>query len=102
MRRKPDNRRESVLVSFFFGPERFHVCYSERDGEVYEVFTHGPKVGTDLDAILATACSTISIALQSGASLGDLEQAALKLEDGTPADIVSAILTTLVKECTGS
>jgi hypothetical protein len=101
MRAKPDNRRESVVKDLRFNGKRYHISYSERDGKIYECFAHSPKIGTDVDAILATACTVISIALQCGASLEDMEQAALKLEDGSPADIVGAILVTLIEECRG-
>lgn len=82
-----------------FKGERYHLSFSREEvsGKIMETFVHGPKTGTDMDAVLATACSTISIALQSGTDLKEMEAASLRLEDGSPADIIGVALLALVE-----
>lgn len=80
--------------------ERYHVTYSRYDflGNIAEVFVVGPKRGSTMDAISYSVGTTISIALQHGVPLNELAHSVCRLEDGSPADIVGAVLDHLIAE----
>lgn len=99
-RQKPDARRESETLDVLYKGGRWHVTVSRfPSGAPQEVFLHGPKAGSDLDAISYSVGVLISFALQHGASLADVVAALPRLEDGTPADFVTAILEEVSAAC---
>ncbi len=89
------NRRESTVEELLYNGERFHISYSALQGRVWEVFISGPRAGTDLYAICATAATVISLALQHGVPLTTMKDAALRDKEGNPVDIVGAVLDVL-------
>ena len=99
MRNRLPNRRESTILDVFYLNERYHVSYSRfPEGHIGEVFIHGPKVGSDMDAVTFTSGVVLSIALQRGATLDELSLSAARLPDGSAADFIGHILDVLKKE----
>lgn len=93
------NRRESTTLDLPWGRERYHITYSMHPPNApLEVFISGPRAGTDLYAICNTASVVISIALQHGVPLKVLANAVLRDDEGNPADIVGAVIDSLVAE----
>lgn len=94
------NRRDSRILDVWFNNERYHVSYSRdpRGTDIREVFIHGPKVGSDIDAISYTVGVTLSIALQRGATLEELSHSVARHPNGEAADFIGYIIDTLRKE----
>lgn len=90
---KLPNRRQSDTFDYWYNNNRYHVSYTVTDRGIQEIFVHGAKIGSDEDSSLATVAAIISIALQHGVPYSELEQTALKLEDGANADLYGSILT---------
>ena len=68
-------------------------------GEAREIFTHGAKVGSAMDAILADTCIILSILLQHGARPSSFVDSMGRLGGGeTPASIIGVIADTLERE----
>jgi hypothetical protein len=64
-----------------------------------EVFTHGAKVGSAMDAILDDACVTLSLLLQHGVEPAALAASMGRLGDGkTPASIIGTLADLLARE----
>ena len=99
-RHRLPTRRNSCVFDLWFEGQRYFVGYSRYGyfGPIAEAFVWGPKVGSQMDAILATSMTSLSIALQSGVPLRELAESALRKEDGEPADLIGAILDALVRE----
>jgi len=98
------NRRESVVLDVWHNEERYHVAYSRDPGAGYpntpirEIFIHGPKSGSDLDAISLTVAVILSMPLQRGATLDELSHSAARLPDSNAADFIGTVIDTLRKE----
>jgi hypothetical protein len=62
------NRRPNETVELMFNDTRYEVTigFFPTTGRVGEVFTHGAKVGSAMDAILDDACVALSLLLQHG------------------------------------
>ena len=70
--RLPDRRPNETFDLQFDGvPYAVTIGYFS-DGRPGEVFSHGAKVGSNLDALLNDACVALSILLQSGVEPGQL------------------------------
>ena len=95
MRERLPNRRESRTLGLWHQRERYHVSYSRNGTRIAEVFLHGPKAGSALDAIAFDIGVALSLALQSGTDICDLRKSVSRLEDGQPASIVGAVLDRL-------
>jgi hypothetical protein len=64
-----------------------------------EVFTHGAKVGSAMDAILDDACVTLSLLLQHGVEPSALAASMGRLGDGkTAASIIGTLADLLARE----
>ena len=64
-----------------------------------EVFTHGAKIGSAMDAILDDACVAISLLLQHGVEPATLATSMGRLGDGrTPASIIGSLTDLLARE----
>ena len=64
-----------------------------------EVFTHGAKVGSAMDAILDDACVALSLLLQHGVEPAALAGSMGRLGDGkTPASIIGSLTDLLARE----
>jgi hypothetical protein len=83
-----NDRSYSVTIGFDVASDR-----------VGEVFTHGAKVGSSMDAILDDACITLSLLLQHGIEPSSLASSMGRLGDGkTPASIIGALADLLARE----
>ena len=61
------------------------------DGRCGEVFTHGAKVGSDMDAMLDDACVAVSLLIQHGVTPAALASSMGRHADGQPASIIGAL-----------
>ena len=67
------NRRAAETVQIEYAGTRFTVTVGfYPDGRIGEVFTHGARSGSNLDALLADACVVVSCLIQHGAELREL------------------------------
>lgn len=104
-RHKLPERRHVVTQEIRWkGVHRFHVSagYDPNTGQLLEVFyATGMKEGTDLRNAAQDACVLISIALQYGATIGELSKTMGEQPDfdgtATPASIIGAIVNHLHK-----
>jgi hypothetical protein len=62
------------------------------DGRAGEVFTHGARSGSALDALLADACVVISCLIQHGVEPRDLATSMGRLGNAKPASIIGAVI----------
>lgn len=68
------------------------VGYYPETGRIGKVFTHGAKVGSNMDAILDDACVALSLLIQYGTEPGDLASSMGRHGDGkAPASIIGAL-----------
>ena len=100
-RQQLPQRRPNQTFDLSHGNMSFAVTlgYDPATGEPREVFTHGAKAGSMMDAILDDTCILLSILLQHGAQPSSLVDSMGRLGDGTtPASIVGVIADVLAKE----
>ena len=96
--RLPD-RRFAETVALEHGGTRFMVTIGfYPDGRPGEVFTHGARSGSNLDALLADACVVVSCLIQHGAEPRDLAASMGRLGNAEPASVIGAVLD-LVAAC---
>jgi hypothetical protein len=62
------------------------------DGRPGEVFTHGARSGSNLDALLADACVVVSCLIQHGAEPRELAASMGRLGNAEPASVIGAVL----------
>jgi hypothetical protein len=99
-RRLPD-RRPSVTRILVHGGSEYAVSlgFDPADSWLGEVFTHGAKVGSNMDGILDDACIALSLLLQHGVAPTSLAATMGRLGDGTtPASIIGALADLLTRE----
>ena len=90
--RLPD-RRAAEIVELEHGGQRFTVTVGfYPDGRPGEVFTHGLRSGSTLDALLADACVVVSCLIQHGAEPRDLAASMGRLGSAEPASVIGAVL----------
>jgi hypothetical protein len=101
VRKRLPNRRTSWVTELWWNCDRWHVSYS-RDadglGRIREVFLNGAKTGSAIADIAYSTGTTISIALQYGVPLDELAHSVCRLPDGSPADLIGAVLDHLIAE----
>ena len=98
--RLPD-RRPSVTAVLVHDGRSYPVTigFDVVNERVGEVFTHGAKAGSNMDAILDDACIALSLLLQHGIEPASLASSMGRLGDGkTPASIIGALTDLLVRE----
>ena len=102
-KRLPD-RRPNETIELEFEGTRYAVTVGYfPDARVGEVFTHGAKVGSTMDAILDDACVVISLLMQFGAEPGQLAASMGRLGDGhEPASIIGALTELLAARAEAS
>ena len=91
--RLPD-RRPNETVELMFNDTCYAVTvgYYPNTGRIGEIFTHGAKVGSAMDAILDDACVALSMLLQYGTEPGSLASSMGRHGDGqAPASIIGAL-----------
>jgi hypothetical protein len=90
--RLPD-RRYAETVALEHNGTRFVVTIGfYPDGRPGEVFTHGMRIGSALDALLADACVVVSILLQHGIEPQDLAKSMGRLGNAEPASIIGNVV----------
>ena len=90
--RLPD-RRFAETVALEHGGARFMVTIGfYPDGRPGEVFTHGARSGSNLDALLADACVVVSRLIQHGAEPRDLAASMGRLGSTEPASVIGAVV----------
>lgn len=100
-RRRLPNRRPSVTAELIHDGCAYAVSagFDPADGWLGEVFTHGAKVGSNMDGILDDACIALSLLLQHGVEPTALASTMGRLGDGkTPASIIGALADLLTRE----
>ena len=92
-RERLPQRRPNLTVDLDFDGTRYAVTVGYRvDGRPGEVFTHGAKVGSMMDALLDDACVVVSLLLQHGVQPRDHAGSMGRLGDaGAPASIIGAL-----------
>lgn len=96
MRERLPNRRPSTTLNVWHNQERYHVSFSkDASNGIREVFIHGPKAGSALDALAFDIGVAISLGLQFGATVDDLRHSMARLEDGQSASFVGKVLESL-------
>lgn len=92
-RERLPQRRRSETVTFVHINTRYEgTAGFYDDGRVAEVFLHGPKAGSDLEAVARDAAVTTSLALQHGVPLDTIRAALTREPDGTPAGAMGVLL----------
>ncbi len=90
--RLPD-RRPAETVALEQSGTRFMVTIGfYPDGRPGEVFTHGARSGSNLDALLADACVVVSCLIQHGVEPRDLAASMGRLGNAEPASIIGAVI----------
>lgn len=90
--RLPD-RRAAETIALEHDGARFMVTIGfYPDGRPGEVFVHGARSGSGMDALLADACVVVSCLIQHGAVPGDLAASMGRLGDAQPASIIGAVI----------
>ncbi len=90
--RLPD-RRPAETFDLKHGGQRFTVTVGfYPNGRPGEVFTHGTKTGSTLDALLADACVVVSCLIQHGAEPRELARSMGRLGNAEPASIIGKVI----------
>lgn len=90
--RLPD-RRPAETVQIEFGGMRFAVTIGfYEDGRPGEVFVHGTRTGSGLDALLADACVVLSVLMQYGVEPRELAASMGRLGNAGPASVLGAVI----------
>ena len=104
MRQRLPNRRESVTftvphpgIASIVYDVTLGFAHGVAAGDPREVFISCSKLTTDLDLAARDIATTISIALQHGASLDDLAGAVARGDDGKAQGVAGAVLDAIVE-----
>jgi hypothetical protein len=92
-RRLPDRRPSSTRTLVHDGcTYAVSLGFDPADGWLGEIFTHGAKVGSNMDGILDDSCIALSLLLQHGVEPTALARTMGRLGDGkTPVSIIGAL-----------
>jgi hypothetical protein len=97
--RLPDRRPNETLDLMFDGtPYGVTIGFFPTTGGIGEVFTHGAKVGSAMDAILDDACVALSLLLQHGLAPSSLAASMGRNGDGKPPSSIVGALADLLAE----
>jgi hypothetical protein len=92
-RQRLPNRRAAETVQIEHGGQRFTVTVGfYPDGRPGEVFTHGIRTGSTLDALLADACVLLSLIMQHGIDARELASSMGRLGGTEPASVIGAVI----------
>ncbi len=100
-RRRLPNRRPNQTFELVRDRTTFAVTigYDPVTKEAREVFTHGAKVGSMMDAILDDSCILLSVALQHGITASSLtESMGYHGVDNEPSSIVRRLVNLLAEQ----
>jgi len=90
--RLPD-RRAAETFRLEYDGTRFMVTIGfYPDGRPGEVFTHGARSGSNMDALLADACVVVSCLIQHGAEPRELAASMGRLGNSEPASVIGAVV----------
>jgi len=93
MRQRLPNRRPAKTILIEHAGQRFTVTVGfYPDGRPGEVFTHGMRTGSSLDALLADACVLLSLLMQHGIESRELASSVGRLGSTEPASIIGAVI----------
>ena len=92
-RQQLPNRRAAETVQLEHNGTRFMVTIGfYPDGRPGEVFTHGARSGSALDALLADACVVVSCLIQRGVKPCEIASSMGRLGNAEPASIIGAVV----------
>src|SRR5262245_23917264 len=92
-RQRLPNRRPAETVELGHNGSRFTVTIGfYPDGRPGEVFTHGIRSGSNLDALLADACVVVSCLIQHGVEPREIASSMGRLGNAEPASIIGAMI----------
>jgi hypothetical protein len=92
-RQRLPNRRPAETVELEHNGSRFTETIGfYPDGRPGEVFTHGIRSGSNLDALLADACVVVSCLIQHGVELREIASSMGRLGNSEPASIIGAVI----------
>ncbi len=95
-RERLPNRRAAMTVGIEYAGQQFTVTIGfYPDNRPGEVFTHGIKTGSSLDAMLADACVLVSMLMQHGVSPVELASSMGRQGGSAPASVIGAVLDLL-------
>lgn len=90
--RLPD-RRAAETFRLEYDGTRFMVTIGfYPDGRPGEVFTHGARSGSNMDALLADACVVVSCLIQHGVEPRGLAASMGRLGNAEPASVIGAVV----------
>jgi hypothetical protein len=95
--RLPDRRAAETVQLDYEGAHYMVTVGYYPDGKPGEVFTHGARSGSNLDAVLADACVAISCLMQHGVEPRDLAASMGRLGNAEPASIIGAVVDLVSK-----
>jgi len=90
--RLPDRRFAETVVLEHSGTRFMVTVGFYPDGRPGEVFTHGARSGSNLDALLADACVVVSCLIQHGVEPRDLATSMGRLGNAEPTSIIGAVV----------
>jgi len=97
MRETLPQRRACETFSWRHGNQFYDVTIGRYgDGRIGEVFIHGPKAGSDLEAVCRDAAVLLSIALQHGVPLDTMRHAITREQNDAPSTIIGSVIDKLV------
>jgi len=92
-RERLPSRRAAETIQIEHGGQRFTVTVGYYpDGRAGEVFTHGMRTGSTLDALLADACVLMSVLMQLGIEAREIASSMGRLGSSEPASVIGAVL----------
>jgi hypothetical protein len=92
-RQRLPNRRPAETVELEHNGSRFTVTIGfYPDGRPGEVFTHGIRSGSNLDALLADACVVVSCLIQHGVEPREIASSMGRLGNAEPASIIGVVI----------
>jgi len=90
--RLPDRRAAETAMLEHDGARFMVTIGFYPDGRPGEVFTHGARSGSNMDALLADACVVVSCLIQYGAEPSDLAGSMGRLGNTQPASVIGAVV----------
>ncbi len=100
-RQRLPNRRPNQTVELIYDGTRYEVTvgFHPATGKAREVFCHGAKAGSSMDAILDDACILLSILLQHDIAPASLAASMGRLGEGQQrASVIGALAELLAQE----
>ena len=91
-RERLPNRREGDNFDFIVGSTHFSASVRRSEGQLREVFIHGPKIDSDVDMTIRDAAILISIALQYGIKVSEMAHSMGRNPDGRASSPIGEIL----------